>query len=258
MEGAQQQYATADTLRKRISIHEKYSVNRQDFKDWIFEHYELTPGMRILELGCGNAAMWKNHIGELPEGCELLLTDCSAGMLAEARRQLGERANVRYAQVDAMEIPYEAHSFDAVIANMMLYHVPDIDRALAQIRRVLRPDGWFACATNGERGMGSFLAEVFADFEAAEKIQAVTTRFSLENGAQKLGRHFGSVRMLGRDDALDVTDAEDLVDYVLSLASMAQLRGIPRAQIRERFLNRMSDGHLVIPKDYGMFICAGE
>ena len=64
--------------------------------------------------------------------------------------------------------------------------------------------------------------------------------------------------MLGRDDALDVTDAEDLVDYVLSLASMAQLRGIPHAQIRERFLNRMSDGHLVIPKDYGMFICAGE
>ena len=52
-----------------------------------------------------------------------------------------------------MEIPYEAHSFDAVIANMMLYHVPDIDRALAQIRRVLKPDGWFACAMNGERGM---------------------------------------------------------------------------------------------------------
>ena len=138
-----------------------------------------------------------------------------------------------------MEIPYEAHSFDAVIANMMLYHVPDIDRALAQSRRVLKPDGWFACAMNGEHGMGSFLAEVFADFDAAGKIQAVTTRFSLENGAQKLSRHFHSVRMLGRDDALDVTDAEDLVDYVLSLASMAQLRGIPRAQIRERFGCRM-------------------
>ena len=35
------QYATADTLRTRISIHERYSVNRQDFKDWIFEHYDL-------------------------------------------------------------------------------------------------------------------------------------------------------------------------------------------------------------------------
>ena len=68
MEGAQQQYATADTLKTRIGIHEKYSVNRQDFKDCICEHYELTPGMRILELGCGNAAMWKKHIDELPQG----------------------------------------------------------------------------------------------------------------------------------------------------------------------------------------------
>ena len=252
------QYATADTLKTRISIHETYSVNRQDFKDWIFEHYDLQPGMRILELGCGNAAMWKKHIGELPEGCELLLTDFSAGMLEEAKGQLGERANVRYAQVDAMEIPYGDAGFDAVIANMMLYHVPDIDRALAQIRRVLRPEGWFACATNGERGMGSFLADVFEDLEAAGRIQAVTTRFSLENGKRRLRKCFRSVHMLKRDDALDVTDPEDLVDYVLSLASMAELREVPRAQIRERFLNRMSDGHLVIPKDYGMFICAGK
>ena len=93
--------------------------------------------MRILELGCVNAAMWKKRVDDLPEGCELLLTDLSAGMLEEARGQLGEREHVRYAQVDAMEIPYGDAGFDAVIANMMLYHVPDIDRALAEIRRVL-------------------------------------------------------------------------------------------------------------------------
>ena len=249
------QYATADTLRTRISIHERYSVNRQDFKDWIFEHYDLQPGMRILELGCGNAEMWKKHIGELPEGCELLLTDASAGMLEEARRLLGEREHVRYAQVDAMEIPYGDAGFDAVIANMMLYHVPDIDRALAEIRRVLKPDGWFACATNGEQGVGSFLAEVFADFAASERMQEIATRFSLENGTRALMKHFHSVQMLRRDDALDITNAEELADYVLSLASMAELRHVPRAEIVGRFQGRMIDGHLVIPKVYGMFIC---
>lgn len=252
------QYATADTLKTRISIHETYSVNRQDFKDWIFEHYDLQPGMRILELGCGNAAMWKKHIGELPEGCELLLTDFSAGMLEEAKGQLGERANVRYAQVDAMEIPYGDADFDAVIANMMLYHVPDIDRALAGIRRVLKPDGWFVCATNGERGNGSFLVEVFADFDASGRMQEIATRFSLENGTRWLMKHFHSVHMLRRDDALDVTDPEDLTDYVLSLSSMAELHALPRAEIRDRFLSRMTDGHLVIPKDYGMFICTDD
>lgn len=249
------QYATADTLRTRISIHEKYSVNRQDFKDWIFEHYALKPGMRILELGCGNAAMWKKHVDDLPEGCELLLTDLSAGMLAEARRQLGEREHGRYEQVDAMDIPYGDAGFDAVIANMMLYHVPDIDRALAEIRRVLKPDGWFACATNGEQGIGSFLAEVFADFDASVRMQEIATRFSLENGTRRLMKHFHSVHMLRRDDALDVTDAEDLADYVLSLTSMAELRALPRAEILRRIESRMTQGHLLIPKVYGMFLC---
>ena len=249
------QYATSDTLRTRISIHERYSVNRQDFKDWIFEHYDLQPGMRILELGCGNAEMWKKHIGELPEGCELLLTDASAGMLEEARRQLGEREHVRYAQVDAMEIPYGDADFDAVIANLMFYHVPDIDRALAEIRRVLKPDGWFACATNGEQGIGSFLAEVFSDFDASGRMQEIATRFSLENGTRRLMKHFRSVHMLRRDDALDITDAEDLADYVLSLASMAELRALPRKEILRRFQGRMTEGHLLIPKVYGMFLC---
>ena len=112
--------------------------------------------MRILELGCGNAAMWKKHVGALPEGCELLLTDLSDGMLEEAQRQLGKHERVRYAQVDAMDILCGDARFDAVIANMMLYHVPDIDRALAEIRRVLKPDGWFACATNGEQASAAF------------------------------------------------------------------------------------------------------
>ena len=249
------QYATADTLRTRISIHERYSVNRQDFKDWIFEHYALKPGMRILELGCGNAAMWKKHVDDLPEGCELLLTDLSVGMLEEASRQLGEREHVRYAQVDAMEIPYGDAGFDAVIANMMLYHVPDIDRALAEIRRVLKTDGWFACATNGEQGIGSFLAEVFADFDASVRMQEIATRFSLENGTRRLMKHFHSVHMLRRDDALDITDAEDLADYVLSLTSMAELRALPRAELLRRIESRMIKEHLLIPKVYGMFLC---
>lgn len=249
------QYATSDTLRTRISIHERYSVNRQDFRDWVFEHYALKPVIRILELDCGNAAMWKKRVDDLPEGCELLLTDLSAGMLEEASRQLGKREHVRYAQVDAMEIPYEDASFDAVIANMMLYHVPEIDRALAEIRRVLKPDGWFACATNGEQGICSFLAEVFADFEASVRMQEIATRFSLENGTRRLMKHFHSVHMLRRDDALDVTDAEDLTDYVLSLASMVELHRASREEIVGRFQSRMTDGHLVIPKVYGMFLC---
>ena len=68
-------------------------------------------------------------------------------------------------------------------------------------------------------------------------------------------KRFHSVHMLRRDDALDVTDAEDLTDYVLSFTSMAELRALPRAELFRRIERRMIKEHLLIPKVYGMFLC---
>ena len=48
------QYSSTENLNTRISIHEKYSTNKQGFGNWIFEHYDLGEDSNILELGCGN------------------------------------------------------------------------------------------------------------------------------------------------------------------------------------------------------------
>lgn len=57
-ENIKQQYSTADNLNTRISIHQKYSVNRQGFGNWIFSNYQIYKGMSVLELGCGTGEMW--------------------------------------------------------------------------------------------------------------------------------------------------------------------------------------------------------
>ena len=75
------QYRTPDNLNTRISIHEKYSVNKQSFGEWLLSNYTLEPEDRILELGCGTADMWKGNLSLLPEGARLTLTDFSPGML---------------------------------------------------------------------------------------------------------------------------------------------------------------------------------
>ena len=58
------QYATSTNLNKRISIHDKYSTNKQGFGNWIVSQYRLEPGMKVLELGCGTGSMWAGR-GEL-------------------------------------------------------------------------------------------------------------------------------------------------------------------------------------------------
>lgn len=133
-EAVKEQYKNADKLNTRISIHEKYSINKIGFSNWILANYDIRPGFRVLELGCGTGSMWKGHLDMLADAAEVVLTDFSEGMLQTAKAALQDAGNISYAVVDIQNIPYAEDSFDVVIANMMLYHVPEIEKALAEVK----------------------------------------------------------------------------------------------------------------------------
>lgn len=240
------QYANADRLSMRIGIHEKYSRSQQPFGEWIVSHYALQPGERVLELGCGTGSMWQGMA--LPEGCHVTLTDFSPGML-DAARENTQHLRADYAVVDAQAIPYPEAAFDVVIANMMLYHVPDIPKALGEIRRVLKPGGRFFAATCGENGVVQAVAEMLGmPFDA-------NLRFTLQNGAAQLGTVFGEVVRHDREDALDVTDLHDLIAYLRSMQQMTALADVPDERLLAAFAPHVKEGVLSLPKEYGLFVC---
>ena len=240
------QYATAARLNTRISIHEKYSRNRQPFGEWVTAHYALQPGERVLELGCGTGSMWRGVT--LPEGCRVTLTDYSAGML-EAARENAAHLHAEFAVADAQAIPYPDGAFDVVIANMMLYHVPDIGRALREIRRVLRPGGRFIAATFGENGVVQAVSAMLGmPFDT-------NMRFTLQNGGAQLAEVFREVQRFDREDALEVTDLGDLIAYLRSMQQMTALADVPDERLRACFAAHMTGGVLTLPKEYGLFLC---
>ena len=241
------QYRNGDKLDIRIRLHQKYSLNKEPFGEWIHAHYHLAPGMRVLELGCGTGSMWQDAARWLPQGAELILSDFSEGMLEQAQRNVPPLPGITFRQVDIRQIPFEDDAFDVVIANMMLYHVPDLHGALAEVARVLKPEGRFFCATVGERGIARWLAEVLGCQEADRY------PFSLQNGGDALRQHFGSVQLHTRQDGLRVTDQEELVEYVLSMASFSGLRQQPREQLTAQLVAQAVDGVIAIPKEYGLF-----
>ena len=240
------QYANADRLQARISIHERYSRNKQPFGDWIVSHYALQAGERVLELGCGTGSMWQGMT--LPEGCHVTLTDFSAGMLETAKANTPHLA-ADYAVADAQAIPYPDAAFDVVIANMMLYHVPDIAQALREICRVLKPGGRFFAATFGENGVVQAVADMLGmRFDT-------NMRFTLQNGACQLRAVFADVQCHTREDALDVTDLGDLIAYLRSMQQMTALADVPDETLLAAFRPRMRVGVLSLPKEYGLFVC---
>ena len=245
------QYSTADKLNARISIHSRYSTNKQGFGNWIVSHYRIREDMSVLELGCGTGGMWvgKNRI--IGQCSRFVLSDFSEGMLNKAKEMLRDCAGIEYRTIDIQEIPFSECSFDIVIANMMLYHVPDLFLGLREVRRVLKEGGTFYCATFGENGMMEYIAGLFSAYHVQTKIN---DSFTLQNGEDKLKSVFRNVQRLLYEDALEVTDADDMVDYIRSLTGMTDLQKLPDDTIRSVLKQNMPDGVLRIPKEYGMFI----
>ena len=251
----QTQYASSANLSTRMSIHAKYSTNQQGFGNWIAAHYPVVSGMSVLELGCGTGAAWLNQ-KEIIDACSsIILTDFSEGMLAEAKETLQQYSKIEYAVADIQHIPYADQSFDLVIANMMLYHVPDIPRALSEVRRTLRKGGAFCCATYGENGIMEYLAGLFREYGASEKANHT---FTLQNGKQQLQAFFDAVERYDYEDSLEVTDVNDLADYIFSLTGMSSLRALPRETIIQVLNAASVDGVLKVPKEYGLFLSHGK
>lgn len=75
------QFSNDKNLATRINFYKKYTTNKYKFADWLFDKYVFKENMKILELGCGNGSHWEGKIETLPDGCSLVLSDFSEGML---------------------------------------------------------------------------------------------------------------------------------------------------------------------------------
>ncbi len=261
------QYADDRNLQARIALHRRFSTNAYGWFQWYLDQVSLPPAARILEVGCGPAALWQDVLPRLPEGWRITLSDLSLGMVRTARANLPAHSPLfRFAVNDAQSLPYPEGYFEAVFANHMLYHVPDLPRALREIRRVLKPGGCLYAATNGERHMEAI--EVFgrafareAGVPLEEGFSNRNLHFSLENGAEHLRPYFASIERRDYPDALEVTEAGPLAAYLLSTTSaVARLDSDQRSSIEEALLAfarqyiAARGGSLHVAKATGVFI----
>lgn len=250
----QRQYASDANLNARIALHENYSTAPEHFHDWLFDQINLSATARVLEVGCGSGALWERVRARVPNHWRVTLTDFSFGMASVVREKFLSPP-FTFANCDAQFIPFADASFDAMIANHMLYHVPNVSRALAEFRRVLKRGGTLYAATNGAghlQEIHTLVASLkgHADF-------APERGFSLENGAAQLQAFFSHVTRLDHPNALRVTHADSLIAYVLSWDGY----GITPTdyaliqELRRRVQNEIdSRGAFFITKSVGMFI----
>jgi SAM-dependent methyltransferase len=173
-----EQYASTDNLSTRRSVW-RPGPDGVSPVDVLRASVLAGKPSRVVEIGCGAGQFARSVLDEAPL-TDYVATDLSPSMV-EATRALGVTAEV--APADAL--PFDDGAFDAAVAAWMLYHVPDLDRTLGEVRRVLADGGTFHVATNGAEHLGGLLREAGG--------QPLVTQFTAEEAADLLGRHFGTV-----------------------------------------------------------------
>jgi SAM-dependent methyltransferase len=200
-------YADSGKFEDRRSIYDCLRP-RRDFIGWALSHLRVENGDCIVDVGCGPGHFLR-RLTESKPSLRLVGVDLSIGMAREARRA---GCPVTAASADAVPLP--AACCDAVLAMHMLYHVPDIELAVRELRRVLRPGGVLLASTIGPGHLAKL--RQLADAPVGDRLPRPSDRFSLENGASQLQRAFSSIHKTEVGGDVILTEPEPGVAFIAS------------------------------------------
>jgi 2-polyprenyl-3-methyl-5-hydroxy-6-metoxy-1,4-benzoquinol methylase len=264
------QYATDVNLRIRQETHEKYSVPDRSFAEWVLQRAALMGGERVLDVGCGNGIYFEK-IQQQKLELDYIGLDLLESMLQNhPLKHEGGKLTLS----DAQDMPFEEDSFDLVMANHMLHHIEDMDKAISEIRRILKPGGLLVIATNSMNTMPELQvlmrrAIVLLTRTGAAQVRAPqmpSDRFALENGSRHLSNHFYAVVRHDLPSALVFPDVEPAMAYLESTRDLRE-PALPEDVVWEDVMMIMRQqinqlikhlGELVINKYLGVLIASDD
>jgi SAM-dependent methyltransferase len=240
------QYSDDERLRVRIRTHERYSENALAFADWLAARLDGAAGQRLLDIGAGTG-----HYHSRLTHLRIVAIDLSPGMLTRLRAPK--------LRADAQRLPFRERTFERVLCAFVLFHVPDIELALREMRRVVATGGRVVIATNSRQSMRplfELLGEIDDELGIAHE-RSVGLRFGLEDVPTVRGI-FPNAEVQVYEDAFRFTRAEPVLAYVASMSV-----GLLPEETRWKYLCLLAErveaiikreGAFRVPKRSGCFV----
>lgn len=258
------QYNDDYNLNQRINIH-AYSTAKEEFYSWMLQRVDISRGMKILDIGCGNAMFWRKIAYKLPEDLEIHLVDYSQGMLDSARKNVSyiledyPQKNLKFVidKRDATDFNYPVDGFDRIMANHMLYHInrESREKLYRKIVGMLNENGRFSCTLTGQNHMKE-INEIAKSQEEEIVFSAAQFDILLENANQELKQFFQVLSVEEQENDLQIPDATVVLDYISSFSDQAKRQvAMNREQLLDAVERRMKDGYLFVHKSTGIVIC---
>jgi ubiquinone/menaquinone biosynthesis C-methylase UbiE len=263
-------YADEHAMMVRKKMHDQYSNPHVDMPAWVLDRYHWKGSESVLDIGSGPGTYLDALLPHIGSG-RYAAGDLSHGMLKSIKAR-GDVTSI--AVMDAETLPFANNSFDVVLANHMLYHVGDVERAIKEFRRVMRdPKSMLIIATSSEYTMPEFntlmqrAIRLLRQGAADDMIeQSSLQNFSLESGTSILARYFPSVVRYDIPGAIIFPDTEPVIEYFESSRPFYELR-LPEGIFWEEFITIMANqvgrliehfGELVVSKVSGAILATED
>ena len=239
------QYNQTNVLKNRISIYQ-YAQQKETWHNWVYRHLPLKPHTTILEVGCGTGLLWQDkHISQT-----LLLSDRSRAMVASCKKL--------YKPLIRMDVNTPAirpHTIDCLIANHLLYHLPDPTQTLATLRKLLKPNGTFIASTHSKYHLDELISLLPAIFPEYNAIKRKPQGFYIETGKDLLQQYFNQVDVYTFNNPLRVPTVESLIQYTHTLFAGIQVKHMAEKQAALTETIKAKGMPFSLTSISGMFIC---
>ncbi|HMC51972.1 MAG TPA: class I SAM-dependent methyltransferase, partial [Acidimicrobiales bacterium] len=205
-------YASGGLLADRQQLYRFAVPGGEPLTDWLFAVAGGARSLRepIVDVGAGNG----QYLAALP-GRRAVALDLSRGML---QGPSWEGIACPRLEADVQALPLATGAAGTVLANHMLYHVPDMALAARELRRALRAGGVLLAVTNGRdhlAELGRLMDESIGEVGGASfHMDRSGERFTLDDGAEVLTKAFGSVRCHHRRAQLVVPEVAPVMRYL--------------------------------------------
>lgn len=245
-------------------------VSGRKFESWALGLAPLKAGALILDAGCGWGRFTWPLIEEFSvDSTDVYCVDNSLGMARSARKEAHRRRHLtKFAAADIQSLPFPTGYFDGVMANHVLYHLPDIEAGVKELARVVNENGWLLATTNSDNIRVPVLEFHYKalDILGIDYLSENGSPFSMENGKQLLEEGFGEVDLVCFEDCTRYSSAgEFLASYqkigryhnLLARGDVEedkkrQLAALVRQQAQDEI---DSKGELQSPVRMGAFVC---
>jgi SAM-dependent methyltransferase len=214
------EYTDDQSLRIRIETHRRYTVG-EDLEQSIADVLQLEGDESLLDVGTGPGD-FPGRLKRASHRGRIVGIDLSAGMVEKARAHHPE---AEFLQANAVALPFESATFEVATARHMLYHVPEVGKALEECRRVLKPGGRFLAVTNADGYMREFWSAVAEavrdDPDFADLLEEIThPKFFHDHLLSLVERTFGNARLRIVQSHLVFPAPEPVLDYWDSMCGL--------------------------------------